>query len=102
MARISKKAEPDEYEGRWKHWALTKNADTGEMKMYLNGALWHSGSGKTKTIAGVTTFNIGSYAGAIGSFYAGLIDDFRIYNYELSSEEIAAICKSAPSDSERD
>ncbi len=50
--RINKKASPEEYKGSWQHWTFTKNADTGEMKIYLNGVLWHSGSGKTRTMEG--------------------------------------------------
>ena len=42
-----------------------------------------------------TKFNIGSYAGAIkgefGRFYYGIIDDFRIYNYEMGPYEIEAV-----------
>jgi hypothetical protein len=95
--RISKKAQHHEYAGRWNHWVATKNAYSGEMKLYLNGKLWHSGTGKFSSIRGITRFNIGSYAGAVRDgwlgkrFYYGQIDDFRIYNYELSQEEIKAI-----------
>jgi hypothetical protein len=93
--RITKMAKPEEYSGRWNHWAVTKNAYTGEMKLYLNGRLWHSGSGRTQSIRGITKFNIGSYAGAIreefGRFYYGIIDDFRIYNYEMNQDEVKAL-----------
>ncbi|AQQ72242.1 hypothetical protein SMSP2_02623 [Limihaloglobus sulfuriphilus] len=92
--RISKTAVQADYSGRWNHWAFTKNCTTAEMKMYLNGSLWHSGTGKTKPMTDITSFNIGSYAGAQGSgdgFYRGMIDDFRIYAKELSSEDIYSI-----------
>ena len=48
--RINKTADPSEFAGQWNHWAFTKNAATGSMKIYLNGSLWHSGTGKTKPI----------------------------------------------------
>jgi hypothetical protein len=93
--RVTKMAKPEEYSGRWNHWAVTKNAYTGEMRLYLNGNLWHSGSGRTQSIRGITRFNIGSYAGAIrgefGRFYYGIIDNFRIYNYEMGPDEIKAL-----------
>jgi hypothetical protein len=99
--RISKKAKHEEYAGRWNHWVATKNAYSGEMKLYLNGKLWHNGTGKTQSIRGITKFNIGSYAGAIRGglfdkrFYYGMIDDFRIYDYELRPEEIKALYEAA-------
>ena len=40
--RIDQQAQTEDYEGRWNHWAFVKNADTGIMEMYLNGALFHS------------------------------------------------------------
>ncbi|HUW18903.1 MAG TPA: LamG-like jellyroll fold domain-containing protein [Sedimentisphaerales bacterium] len=99
--RICKKAEPNEYEGRWNHWALTKNGDSGQMKIYLNGVLWHAGRGKAMTMEGIERFAIGSYAtktpssSASARCYYGLIDDFRIYNLALKSHEIYAIYRSA-------
>ena len=45
--RIYKTATNSEYQG-WHHWAFTANASTGSMKIYLDGSLWHSGTGKTK------------------------------------------------------
>jgi hypothetical protein len=35
----------------WHNWTFTKNALTGNMNIYLNGTLWHSGTGKTKVIS---------------------------------------------------
>ena len=85
--RIGKTATPEEYEGSWQHWAFTKDADTGEKKIYLNGVLWHSGTGFHRPMTGVTLFKIGSMAdGKFG--YRGMIDDFRLYNRALTQEEI--------------
>jgi len=87
--RISKGATPEEYKGAWQHWAFTKDADTGEQKIYLNGVLWHSGSGLTCTMTGVTAFWIGCRPGDLTYAYAGLIDDFQLYDRALTQEEIA-------------
>ena len=38
------------FSSQWNHWAFTKNCSSGEMKMYLNGVLWHSGNNKTAPI----------------------------------------------------
>jgi hypothetical protein len=75
-----------EWSGRWNHWAFTKNAQTGRMEIYLNGALYNSRIGVASQIAGIISFEIG--AGWYGG-YDGLIDDFRIYDYALSQAEIA-------------
>jgi len=85
--RINKAATAEEYEGSWQHWAFTKDADAGEMKIYLNGVLWHSGTGKTRTMTGVTAFKIGSWADGSMS-YAGMIDDFHLCNRALTEQEI--------------
>lgn len=85
--RIDKAANTSDYEGKWNHWAFTKNATTGQMKIYLNGILWHSGTGKTKTMEGVDIFTIGgNFARTYG--YHGKIDEFCIFNKELSNSDI--------------
>ena len=53
---------------------LTKDAAIGEMKMYLNGALWQSDSNKTIPIEGITWFSIGTTSDP----YNGRVDEFRI------------------------
>jgi len=79
---------PAEWLGRWNHWAFTKNAETGVMQIYLNGALYDSRTGSYSPISGITSFEIGNgwYGG-----YDGLIDDFLIYDYALTQPEIAYI-----------
>ncbi|MBK7752431.1 MAG: hypothetical protein IPI41_07430 [Flavobacteriales bacterium] len=53
--RIDKATTPAEAEGQWNHWAFMKNTATGQMKIYLNGVLWHSGTGKTKPLSGIAS-----------------------------------------------
>lgn len=77
--RISKAAAANEYEGQWNHWAFTKNTNSGEMKIYLNGTMWHSGTGKTLPID-INSMKI--------SGFKGLMDEVRIWNKELSQTEI--------------
>ncbi len=85
---ISKAANAANYEGAWNHWAFTKDAAAGDMKIYLNGQLWHSGTGKTNSMAGITTFAIGAQSDGSQYKYHGLIDSFRIYDKELSATDI--------------
>lgn len=75
-----------EWTGRWNHWAFTKDSVAGKMEIYLNGVLYDSRSGTVTPIEGITSFVIGS--GWYGR-YNGLIDDFQIYDYALSAEEVA-------------
>lgn len=84
--RIDKAAAPAEFRGSWNHWAITKNASTGDMKMYLNGTLWHSGSGKTRLID-IQEFIIATSGTANRSYY-GNIDEFRIWDQELDQTTI--------------
>ncbi len=88
---IKKAASTSDYEGQWNHWAFTKNASTGYMRIYLNGVEWQSLSSKTNTMSGITAFAIGSDSTGTAYKYHGLIDDFRIYDDELTAAQIAAV-----------
>ena len=84
--RINKSAAEFEYEGQWNHYAFTKNAVSGEMKIYINGSLWHEGSGLHKLID-IRNLNFGSHADG-GNNYFGGIDDFQVWNKALDSATI--------------
>ncbi|MGJ8634505.1 MAG: LamG-like jellyroll fold domain-containing protein [Luteolibacter sp.] len=87
--RINKTATSADFRGKWNHWVFTKNASTGSMQIYLNGALWHSGTGMVKTMDGITA---GTFGGQISSFsYDGLLDDVRLYNVALTDTEIEGL-----------
>ncbi|MBN2181881.1 MAG: LamG domain-containing protein [Sedimentisphaerales bacterium] len=77
-----------EWEGRWNHWAFTKDAANGKMQIFLNGLPYDRRDGSNLPVSDVTSFQIGFgwYGG-----YDGMIDEFRIYNYALSQPEIAYI-----------
>jgi len=84
--RINKTASASEIGGRWNYWAFTKNATTGEMKIYLNGMLWHSGTGKTNPID-IESFKFGS--NVAGNYpYFGKMDNFSVWDKELTQAEI--------------
>lgn len=88
--RISKvTGSASEYEGQWNHWAFTKDANTGEMKIYLNGELWHSDTGKTYSFGTISQFTIGANYTETNN-YDGLIDNLKIYSRALSAFEIEA------------
>ena len=85
--RIDQQAGTADYEGKWNHWAFTKNVTEGTMKIYLNGELWHSGDGKDNPIGDIAKFSIGSAAGW-SNFYSGDLDHFQVWSTELSQETI--------------
>ena len=86
--RINKAASPEEYEGEWRLWTFTKG-DPCDVKIYLDGELWHSGTGMVRPMTGVTAFTIGC-APNLTTYYAGLIDDVKLYNRALTDEEVKA------------
>ncbi|UCG49319.1 MAG: hypothetical protein JSU94_05945, partial [Phycisphaerales bacterium] len=90
-------ADTSEYKGCWNHWTFTKNTETGYARIYLNGSQVSCGVGKTEPIVpplGVTQASIGSYCSGDGKsygFYEGMVDDFRIYDRELTDGEVARL-----------
>lgn len=79
--RIDKAATTSEYEAVWSHWAFTKNTVTGSMKIYYNGELWHSGTGKTLAMD-IQQFVLASI-GSPDLSYFGNISEFQVWNKEL-------------------
>lgn len=84
--RIDQAASDSDFEGKWNHWAFTKNALTGDMKIYLNGSLWHSGTGKTKPVD-LQNFTLGASVNGSLSYF-GQISEFRIFNKALDENTI--------------
>ncbi len=83
--RIELAAPADATRGRWNHWAFVKNATTGQMRIYLNGEVFHEGSGMRRAMDGIARFIIG--AGGAGS-YEGLLDEIQVYNAALDQATI--------------
>ncbi len=88
--RIDKAATSSEIKGQWNYWAFTKNVATGSMKIYLNGNLWHSAVAKTKRMRNIKTFKIGRSNWSGSQTYEGKIDEFAVFNTELSQATIQA------------
>jgi len=85
--RIFKAAPASAFQGKWNHWVFTKNAISGDQKIYLNGSPWHSGTGLTKTMGGITAAALGSNTNGVTVNYYGKIDDVRLYDVELTEAE---------------
>jgi len=91
--RTSKNASAAEVTGSWVHWTFTKNATTGFMNIYHNGALWHSEGGKTRTMPATNTFDMLHIGGTSNSSWdwEGTLDEFRMYDHALSASEVSAL-----------
>lgn len=90
LDRIDRAIQLADLRGKWTHWAVTKNVTTGEMKIYLNGELWHSESGKTQPIPDLQTIKLGSSSDGSAN-YRGKLTNLRIYNQALSPAAIQAV-----------
>ena len=86
--RIDKLSSEAEFEGSWSHWAFTKDAETGVMRIFRNGAVWHEGSDRDNEFGEIAKMFLGSAANDNYS-YRGGVDDFRIWSAELTEEEIS-------------
>ncbi|MCB0662588.1 MAG: T9SS type A sorting domain-containing protein [Saprospiraceae bacterium] len=87
--RIDKQANPEDFEGQWNHFAFTKDATTGVMNIYLNGVLWHTGSGNNKTVD-IQDLIIGANING-GNGYQGALDEFMIFDKALDVNEVQSI-----------
>jgi hypothetical protein len=88
--RINKTANAADFKDQWNHWTFVKSAKTGVMAIWLNGELWHTGTGKVRDMTGLTGFYIGSNRNRWGN-YDGFIDEFSVWNTVLDSAGIAQL-----------
>ncbi len=78
--------------GNWYHVAVTADESSGEMKMYINGALENTAT-ETIVLADTTsTAKIGDGAGDT----SGVIDEVRIFNRTLTSREVKSLYEWSP------
>jgi len=78
---------------RWNHYAFTKDADADTMRIYHNGQLVAEVVDANSALdpmfdTPVQLFYIGARHIYWG-YYIGRIDDFQVYDYDLSPEEVA-------------
>ncbi len=89
--RINKVATPADFEGKWNYWTFTKNVTTKTMRIYLNGALWHTGTAKSKPI-NIKKFLLGAEIAGLNP-YLGFMDDFSVWNKELDITTIKQLMR---------
>lgn len=85
---INAQLSPLYYKGVWTHYAVSKNRNTGAQKIYRNGEILVESDSKYKEIVGITSFVIGCSANKAEQFLQGSIDEFMMWNKELTRDEI--------------
>ncbi|HUT30950.1 MAG TPA: C10 family peptidase [Sedimentisphaerales bacterium] len=81
-------AEAD-WEGRWNHYVFTLDTATGLAKIYCNGDKKAEKTGATTAAGGISSFMVGNgFVSSTNYEYFGKIDDFRVYDYALSDDEV--------------
>ena len=85
--RIFNALSSSNYLNQWVNWAFTANASTGSMKVYRNGSLFDSGTGKTKTFTDSDgDMKYIAYSGS--NYYEGRISKILLYKKELTATEV--------------
>lgn len=81
--------------GQWTHIAATRNANNGEVKLYVNGTL------DVTNVAGLAVLNANPNIHIGGNtldnrYFNGAIDDVRFYSRVLTQAEIATLLTTTP------
>jgi hypothetical protein len=100
--RLQKYADPENWKGRWNHWAFTRNLQTGRTNIYINGELWHTAGNMFKPIGEVDQFILGANCNSNGGWYAGSLDDLQIYSSSLNERAIKKLMHNPPSPMSKD
>src|SRR5437867_789820 len=81
----------------WQHVAITWNAATSEVKFYINGALAQTVIDSSASTAPLDTDKLLVRLWLNGgSYFAGAMDELRIYNRVLSATDILALYNNTP------
>lgn len=79
---------------KWHHVAFTRNMDSGEVKVYVDGKVAGTATSDTgeKTSA-FDAFGRRENTGGDPTFFAGSLDEIRIYKRVLTDAEVATLAK---------
>ena len=77
-------------DGTWHHVAVTRNAATGSMVLYVDGAQQAAATGPTGTRSAPANLRVGSLQTNL-NFFAGQIDELRLYGAALTAAQVAAL-----------
>ena len=77
--------------GQWQHVVMSRDADTGVMKLYVNGILQTTGNGPTGS-KNVPFRELGAgRVGTTNNYFQGALDEVRIYNHVVDDAEAALL-----------
>jgi hypothetical protein len=77
-------------DGAWHHVAVTRNAATGAMVLYVDGAQQATATGPTGTRSAPASLRVGSLQTNL-NFFAGQIDEVRLFGAVLTAAQVAAL-----------
>ncbi len=80
---------------QWHHVAATRVNATGAMKLYVDGTLQATATGSTALRNAPGGIRLGSTLFG-GTFFAGAIDELKIFNYTLADPQVAALATVIP------
>ncbi len=81
-------------DGNWHHVAATRRSDTGQVRLYVDGALNNLATLPAGPRTASVDFHIGAnHAATSLAFFTGSMDDVKIYDRALTPGEIAALSK---------
>jgi hypothetical protein len=82
-------------DGQWHHFTATRNGTSGLMAAFVDGVPQGSLVGPTGSRTAPTFLRLGGLQSG-GGFFAGALDDVRLYDYVLNSNQIVALMNTAP------
>ncbi|MEM9657679.1 MAG: LamG domain-containing protein, partial [Planctomycetota bacterium] len=92
--RIAASITDDEMKGSWNHIAYVKNGSTLN-EVYVNGTLLVDSAGnEMAALSEINQFTIGASFGG-GASYAGMYDEFAMWNTALTPDQIADLAGGA-------
>jgi RHS repeat-associated protein len=81
--------------GQWVHLTGVYDATAQEWRLYLDGSLVATSSDATGAVAADGNWAIGASGSGTAGFFCGSLDEVRVYNRALSTDEIAQLAGTA-------
>ena len=80
------------WEGQWNHYVFTLDTVAGLARIYCNGDKKAERTGATTGVSGISSFMVGNgFVSSLNYEYFGKIDDFRVYSYAVSPDEVQSM-----------
>lgn len=80
----------------WQHITVTRAKTSGENKIYVNGIVEKTWTGSTQTLNAQTVLGIGEKSDRAYKKFNGSMDDVRIYDRTLSSDDVTELFNYIP------